>query len=243
MSDIYTIKKFSSQQVLAEKLASEIAVQLNSAIQKKGSAVIAFSGGSTPKLMLQELAKENVDWSAVTMTLVDERCVDQTHDLSNAKFLHECLLNYLPKESNVTPKFLPLFYPSTSNETELKDKVMENYQALTGSSSTQFDVVILGMGDDGHTASFFPDADNVAELVDGNTPESLLCCESPSTQVPRITWSLPKLLDTSLLVLHITGETKFSVLENAIGGNDQLELPIRSVLMQDQTPLDIYYAA
>lgn len=235
------IFEFDSKQKLAAALADDIVTRLQISIQQKGIAIMALSGGSTPLLMLQQLSKKNVDWSKVVVTLVDERCVGQLHSLSNARFLRQNLFDHLP----ATVKFAPLYFPEASDSEALLAMVLEQYCDMTNSSEDRpanFDVVVLGMGNDGHTASFFPDANNIETLVDIDSRDVLLTCESPSTQVPRITWSLPMLLQADMLALHITGESKKQVLQQAMAGQDKAELPIRSVIFQQLTPLDVYYA-
>lgn len=229
---------------LADNLAGEIVVEINNAIAENGSAVIALSGGSTPKPLFEALVDHDVDWSKVIVTLVDERWVDELHELSNAAFIKKYLLSGLPS----TVRFAPLYH-SAASVSESIEFVLSDYCQLTGSSVSQprgFDVVILGMGGDGHTASFFPDANNVAQLVDINSQQALLSCQSPSTQVERITWSLPMLLNTKFLALHFTGKGKLEVFEQALNGgtlepNALAELPIRSAIFQDRTLLNVYY--
>ncbi len=228
-------------QSLAENLAGELVVRINDAILEHGNAVLALSGGSTPKPLFKALAEHDVDWANVIITLVDERWVPETHELSNAAFMQEHLLSDLP----VQPRFVPLYQAAQTVEASYP-LVLQDYYQATGSSEQApraFDIVILGMGGDGHTASFFPDADNVADLIDINATQPLLSCESPSTQVPRITWSLPSLLNTSFLALHFTGAGKLDVFEQAVFGGDFTELPIRSAIFQDQSELKVYYAA
>lgn len=230
----------ADQQSLAENLAGELIVKMDAAIAEKGSAVLALSGGSTPKPLFEVLAEYDLDWSKVIVTLVDERWVDETHELSNASFMKTFLLNALPEPV----RFVPLYHAADSVQDSFPF-VLADYCQATGSSvdaPRAFDIVVLGMGGDGHTASFFPDASNVAELVDINAKEALLTCNSPSTQVERITWSLPMLLNTGFLALHITGEAKKSVFERAAAGGDITELPIRSAVFQDRVPLNVYHA-
>lgn len=230
----------SSQQELAAALANDVARQINLRIELAGRAVIALSGGSTPKLFFKQLATREVDWAKVFVTLVDERWVDESHALSNAAFLKEHFLSLL--ETPAT--FIPLYLAAENAKASL-DSVLQNYCEVTGSALRQpakFDVVVLGMGEDGHTASFFPDADNIAELVDYNSPSALLSCESPSSQVARVTWSLPQITSAQMLILHITGEAKKVVFKQAEQSNDALELPIRSVIFQDISPIQVYYA-
>jgi len=227
-------------QSLAENLAGELVVLINEAIDNKGSAVLALSGGSTPKPLFKALAEHAVDWSKVVITLVDERCVPESHELSNAAFMKQHLLDGLPTQ----PRFVPLYQAAQTVEASFP-VVLADYCDATGSdtySPRSFDIVILGMGGDGHTASFFPDADNVDALVAIDAPNPLLSCHSPSTQVERITWSLPALLNTSFLALHFTGSGKLEVFERAASGGAISELPIRSAIFQDHAPLNVYYA-
>ncbi len=227
-------------QSLAENLAGELVVHIDQAIAEKGSAVIALSGGSTPKPLFNVLADHQVDWSKVIITLVDERWVPTSHSLSNAAFMQQHLLSSLPNEV----RFVPLYQAAQTVEAS-RSLVVNDYCQITDSSvetMRAFDVVVLGMGGDGHTASFFPDADNIHELVDINSREPLLTCNSPSTQVERITWSLPTLLNTGFLALHFIGKDKLSVFEQAVNGDDLAALPIRSAIFQDSTALNVYYA-
>ena len=225
---------------LAESLASEIANQLNQSLADRGSAVLALSGGSTPKPMFAALATQKVDWSKVVVTLVDERWVDESHALSNAAFLRKYFLDALASQAT----FLPLYKSADGVEDSFKH-VLDAYCQITNSSPDQprpFDVVILGMGDDGHTASFFPDASNIDALVDSSTENLLASCYSKSSQVQRITWTLKMLLQPSYLALHFTGSIKKQVFEKAQVAGELSELPIRSAIFQDQRPLHVYYA-
>ena len=231
----------ADQLSLAEHLAGEIVLQINQAIEAKGQAIVVFSGGSTPKPLFEALASDEIDWARVVVTLVDERWVDHNHTLSNSAFLQTYLLDLIdgPK-----PEFVTL-YQSAETVEESCSLVLESYKKLTNSSGSAmqaFDVVVLGMGSDGHTASFFPDAANINELVDPNSTDALLTCSSPTTQVPRITWSVPCLLNTSFLALHITGETKADVFQRACVNHNAFELPIRCAIFQDTTKLQVFYA-
>jgi len=236
----YTFHQGADKQSLAEHLAGELSVQISNAIREKGSAVLALSGGSTPKPLFEALSNLDIDWSKVIITLVDERWVDENHELSNAAFMKTYLLNKLPD----TVRFVPLFQEADSVQASLPFVIADYLQAThsTADAPRAFDIVILGMGGDGHTASFFPDASNVTELVDIDCEHALLSCNSPSTQVERVTWSLPVLLNTTFLALHFTGEGKRAVFEVASEGGDTTELPIRSTLFQDRVALNVYYA-
>ena len=240
----YSWVEAESQSALAEALADKLVSQINLSIETSGIASIALSGGSTPKPLFKALARRQLDWSKLVITLVDERWVPPGHELSNASFMQEHLLNDLPDGVSFVPLY-NLNAPANAPTAESFSQVLNNYCIATHSSPSnprRFDAVVLGMGGDGHTASFFPDADNISDLVDANNANFLLSCESPSTQVQRITWSLPMLLNTPLLALHITGQNKRQVFDSAVKGGPVTELPIRSVIFQQQTPLQVHYA-
>jgi 6-phosphogluconolactonase len=236
----YTFHQGADAQSLAEHLAGEVAQQILKAISEKGSAVLALSGGSTPKPLFEALVEHDIDWAKVIITLVDERWVDKGHVLSNEAFMKTYLLDKLPD----SVRFVPLYQQADTVEASLPF-VIADYLQITNSTldaPRSFDIVILGMGADGHTASFFPDAENIDELVDIDSNEALLSCKSPSSQVERVTWSLPVLLNTDFLALHFTGYDKRVVFEVASENGDTSMLPVRSVLFQDRVGLNVYYA-
>ncbi len=242
MNSQVRVHDFEERELASIALAKEIAEQLNSSIIQKGIATIALSGGSTPMLMLQALAKENIDWDKVVVTLVDDRWVPESNARSNARFLSDHLFAQL----NSPPTFIPLVptpIADAPSQTQI-DVIVQNYQSATGISPEQigFDVVVLGMGGDGHTASFFPDADNISDLIDPQSTSPLLTCHSTSSVEPRITWSLPVLLRSTFLSLLMFGEDKKTVFNDAILLKDCEKLPIASVIHQDQTDLNLFYA-
>ena len=229
---------------LCEALADSILEQLQAAIENKGQGVLALSGGSTPLPLFKELGKRDFDWSQTVITQVDERWVPIGHELSNATTLVDQFLAKLGRP----PRFVPLFTISSAAmcAADSTVSVMTDYCNQTGSTHampSKFDVVVLGMGDDGHTASLFPDAENIGCLINPDTAEPLLTCHTPSSIVPRITWSVPFLTNTDLLVLHITGENKKRVFDSAAVGGSAEELPIRAMIFQDRTPLNVYYCS
>jgi 6-phosphogluconolactonase len=188
------------------------------AIQKNGDAVLAVSGGSTPRPFFAALSKFKLEWAKVKITLVDERLVSEDSPRSNAKLVKESLLQ---NEARVAT-FIPL------------------YQNPDAANLPDFDVAILGMGNDGHTASFFPGGDNLNKALDVNSPESLVTMNAPGAGEPRLTFTLRRLLSTKHLCLHVQGADKMAVLDKALTGNDQFEMPVRAVL-QAAKPLTLYW--
>ncbi len=235
--------EFASPNALAEALANTLVEQFTALLAAECSPLAAFSGGSTPKPLFEALAGKSLEWRHALVTLVDERWVDVAHELSNERFIKAHFLSNLVQQ----PEFLPLYVEADSVATSLPS-VLNNYKRATANRTSKyfFDEVILGMGTDGHTASFFPDADNVRELITYNEAVALQSCVSPASQVERVTWSLAALLRTPFLVLHMTGQTKRELFEQATQADtanlaDLMQLPIRSVAYQSHVPLHVYY--
>lgn len=224
---------FADKLTLADKLARDIASKLDAAVKARGKASIAVSGGGTPKVMFAVLAEQEIDWSKVTITLVDERWVDEDNERSNARMVRSTLIAH---EAHVA-SFLPLFDKAHADDV---DAALEGVGEKVDALGKPFDVVVLGMGPDGHTASFFPGGDHLAEALDLNGNRSVLSMRAGGAGEPRITLSLPRLLDTRTLYLHIEGADKKDVLARAQAGED---FPIAAVLKQDRVPVDVYWAA
>jgi 6-phosphogluconolactonase len=209
---------FDGKEQLAHGLAHDVAVWLNEAIAKNGSALLAVSGGSTPKPFFAALSNMKLAWSKVKVTLVDERQVPEESDRSNARLVKQSLLQNLAAAAT----FIPLY---------------ENPEAA---NLPAFDVVILGMGHDGHTASFFPGGDHLARALDMKTPEAILTMNAPGAGEPRLTFSLARLLHTAHLCLHIEGQDKMKVLDAALAQQDAMQMPVRAVLNATK-PLTLYW--
>lgn len=216
---------------LARALAAHVAEALRRRIARDGTASLAVSGGRTPVAFFEVLAGAPIDWSRVEVTLVDERWVPETSDRSNAALVRRHLL----KGPAAAARFLPLYTGAPTPEEGLTEAA-----ARGAALPSPFAAVVLGMGDDGHTASFFPGAETLAAAIDPSTPEALLAVRADAAGEPRITFTLPRLVSADTLVLHIEGMTKRAVLERACAGGPVDELPVRSVL-RARAPLDVMW--
>ncbi|MDR6898952.1 6-phosphogluconolactonase [Rhizobium miluonense] len=224
---------FANGAELAGKLADKVAETLSAAITVRGSASIAVSGGSTPKAFFQALSSHSIDWGKVTVTLVDERFVPSDNPRSNHLLVQENLL----KDKAAAAKFLPL-YQATASVEEAAVIATEKTKAI----GHPFDVAILGMGNDGHTASFFPGGSNLKTALDPNTPRGIITMEAEGAGEPRLTFTFSSLQDARLLVLHIEGEGKKDVLAKAEAPGEETEMPIRAMLRRAASPVEIYWA-
>ena len=209
---------FESRGSLSSALATDVANALQHHVRVKGSACLAVSGGSTPKLFFETLSRFDVPWSRITVTWVDERQVPETNLRSNAKLVRENLL----QNSAAGAEFVPLF----------ENPDAENIGTL--------DVVVLGMGSDGHTASYFPGSDNLSEALHPETGKRIVKILAPAAGEPRLTFTLPALLDASLLCLHIEGQEKCDVLNQALAEGPVEAMPVRAVL-RSKKPLTLYW--
>jgi 6-phosphogluconolactonase len=209
---------FESRGSLSSALASDVANALQHHVRAKGSSCLAVSGGSTPKLFFETLSRFDVPWSKITVTLVDERQVPESSPRSNARLVRENLL----QNSAAGAEFVPLF---------------ENPDA---ESIATLDVVVLGMGSDGHTASFFPGGDKLNEALNPKTGKRVVEMSVPAADESRLTFTLPALLDASLLCLHIEGQEKRDVLNKALAEGPVEAMPVRAVL-RSKKPLTLYW--
>jgi len=224
---------FDNGAALAEGLADAVAAALSAAIAERGEGTIAVSGGSTPKAFFKALSGKTIDWPKVIVTLVDERFVEPDSDRSNEKLVRDNLLI----NAAAAARLQPLYYPAATAEEAAAAATKQ-----TASIGCPFDVVILGMGGDGHTASFFPGGSRLAEALDPATPRGLMTMEAEGAGEPRLTFTFSSLQDARLLVLHIEGAAKKDVLAKAEAPGDEAEMPIRAVLRRAASPLHIYWA-
>ena len=226
---------FADPLALAEALAHAVADDLRAALAERDTASLALSGGNTPKAFLQALALQELDWPCVMVTLVDERWVPESSERSNAALVRSHLLHGPAAQA----RFVPLYRDAPEPENAIGE--IEDGLAMLPSP---FDAVVLGMGNDGHTASFFPGGDHLATALDPATTAVLLPMRAPDAGEPRITLTLPPILAARRLYLHIEGMGKQQVLAQAVSGEGQgAAYPIRSVLEHVRSPVQIYWTA
>lgn len=227
--------RFADPAALADALAESVAGELRRALEARGRASLAVSGGNTPKRFLQALALRAVDWAAVTVTLVDDRWVPESSTRSNAALVRAHLL----QGPAAAARFLALHRGAGAPEAALPE-LEQALEALP----LPLDVAILGMGEDGHTASFFPGGDRLQQALDPDGAARVLPMRAPGAGEPRITLTLPVLLAAGGLYLHIEGESKRAVLRGAMVTAPGAEpLPIARVLAHARAPVHTYWSA
>jgi len=224
---------FADPAALAEHLAADVAARLADGVARRGTASIAVSGGSTPVRFFQALSGCDIAWDKVVVTLVDERFVPADNPRSN----HLLVATHLLQGKAAQAIFLPLYQdvPSALQAAAIATERTEDI-------GNPFDVVILGMGSDGHTASFFPGGNHLARVIAADAPRGVMTMTADGAGEERLTFSFPSLADARYLVLHIEGDAKKAVLDQAQAGSDEMQMPIRAMLNRAASPIEIYWA-
>jgi 6-phosphogluconolactonase len=222
-------RDFADRAALAEALAAAVAEGLKAGAEARGAASLAVSGGSTPAAFFAALAAhDDVPWDKVTVTLVDERWVDTGSERSNARLVEAKLL----QGRAAAARFVPLYQGGTQPDAGAAS-------AAQRAVPYPLDVAVLGMGTDGHTASFFPGGDTLAAALTAEGP--VIALRAPGAGEPRVTLTLPVLLAARALYLHIEGEEKAATLLRALADGPVEDMPVRAVLRAAATPLTIYW--
>ena len=233
--EISGLHYFDSREEANEALAKQIAEQLTLGIESKGLASLWCSGGSTPTALYQTLAKSNqVVWEKVLISLVDERWVPPTDEASNERLIKQNLLTGNVEQAS----FVPFFQVTPSPEDNQKQLEAELKHAVIG----PLDVVILGMGNDGHTASLFPCAKDTLQAVARENSDYTAVTHPEMAPHPRLTLTLNRLLASRNIYLLLFGEDKLKTLNKAEQQGDELLMPIRYFLRNTSPALQIYWA-
>ena len=222
--------EFATAGELADALASNVAAALRGSLAAKGGAALAVSGGTTPRLFFPALSAQELDWAKVDVTLVDERFVPPDSDRSNEGLVRDGLLEGPASKARFTGLY------SAAHDVETAAAEAEKKIAAL---PRPFTAIVLGMGTDGHTASFFPDADNLDALLDPANPAEVMAVHADSAGEPRLTLTLSRLADASLTVLHIEGAQKRAVLEASLAGG---ALPVARTIAAMNNPVQVYWA-
>ncbi len=225
------IHEFAGRDELAKNLANRIVSNLAAGIEDRGRSTLVVSGGRTPERLFEVLAEVRLDWQNVEILLADERWVPDTDERSNARFLREKLLVCEAATAN--------FSALWSDEQSVEDAALALAKRVSNLPAP-LDAVILGMGEDGHTASLFPDAAELSEAFVPDAPAALAV--SPLSQPEqRITLTPAALTNCRFLAVHIEGDRKWNVLQIAQGSGPEHELPVRSILRTDKVTPEVYW--
>jgi 6-phosphogluconolactonase len=225
---------FENLDSLFVTLAALIAAQLRAALEARPAASLAVAGGRTPAAFLARLSSEILAWDRVFVTLTDERWVGSDDPASNAAMLRKTLL----VGAAAAARFIPLYTGAPT-----PDEALQSVSAALATMPRPFDIMVLGMGDDGHTASLFPGADNLGAALAPKNGQPCMEIRAPGAPQPRITLTLPTLLDARSLFVLFAGPSKQRAYELARKSGPIEDMPIRGVLRNSPVPVDVFYTA
>ncbi|HDS1735040.1 MULTISPECIES: 6-phosphogluconolactonase [Pseudomonas] len=228
LPDVVKTHRLADSNALATTLARDVAERLRQAIAAKGQACVVLSGGRSPVPFLEQLAAEPLDWSKVTVSLADERWVPVEHADSNAGLLGRHLL----KGAAAKARFVGIYQNAANLDAaaELADQALAELPPI--------DVLVLGMGDDGHTASLFPASPLLRQGLAKVSERRVLPMLAPSVPHQRLSMTRALLASAAFIALSVQGTGKLATLRAALEGDDPTEMPIRAFL---HDPLDIYW--
>lgn len=219
-------RHFANATELDKALAGYLSRRLATDVKQHGQASLAVSGGSTPTGLFRQLSGCELDWAKVWLTLVDERCVATDSPDSNERMVREHLL----QDRAACARFIGMAAAGAEDLTVLGREI--------AAIPRPFSAVVLGMGADGHTASWFPQAANLATLLDPANPEDVARTDPVTAPHRRLTLTLAAVLNSREIIIHITGEAKRAVLESA----QSQGCPVAAVLDQCATPVTVWWA-
>lgn len=228
------IETFPSRDAWAEAAAARLAETLTVAIAQHGRAVCAGAGGSTPSPIYARLAQADLDWPRVVATLVDERYVPETSPDSNAALMKRVLLTGPASAA----RFVPLYSPAVT-----VDRAAAVAARALATEGGRLDAVLLGMGEDGHICSMFPDSPTLRTLLTPTLKPSVLGVppgrDGAAPPQERLSINLPYLAAAGRVVLALTGAAKRAVFEREAAGDPAVH-PI-AALVAAEVPLEVLW--
>ena len=226
-------KRYPSMDTLSRDVASGIAAHLARGIAERGIASLVVSGGRTPVKLFEQLRVQTIDWSRVCVALADERWVEPTDAGSNEKLVRDVLL----KDRAAGARFSGM-----KNAAPSPDLGAVSAWETFARVPRPFDVTVLGMGDDGHTASLFPGSPNLHSALNPAASAGCIGMWAPAAPHPRLSLNLSALLDSRRVLILIEGEAKMRTYTLASAAGDVEQMPVRAVLRQSRVPIEVLWA-
>jgi 6-phosphogluconolactonase len=227
------VKRYADMDALARSLAGDTAAQLAAAIAKRGLASLVVSGGRSPVKLFEQLRVQELDWSRICVALADERWVDPSDADSNERLARTVLL----QDCAAAARFSGL-----KNAAPSPDLGAVSAWETFARVPRPFDVTVLGMGDDGHTASLFPGSPNLHSALNPGAAAGCVGMWAPTPPQPRLSLNLSALLDSRRVVILIAGDAKWRTYLKACEDGPVDEMPVRAVLRQQRTPVEVFWA-
>ncbi len=226
-------QRFADLETLSRELAVQLASALRTAIAARGLASLVVSGGRSPVRLFELLRTQPLEWARVCVALADERWVSPQDDASNERLVRDVLL----KDQAAAARFHGL-----KNGAPTPDLGAVSAWETFARVPRPFDAVVLGMGDDGHTASLFPRSPNLPNALNMAASAGCVGMWSPAAPHSRMSLNLSALLDARRVVVLIAGESKWHTYTAACAPGPVEDMPVRAVLRQARTPVDVMWS-
>ncbi len=212
--------------------ANCVAELLRQGIAERKVASLAVSGGRSPIAFFDQLSRQILPWEQVSITLVDERWVPTSSEDSNEHLVWQHLL----RNAAASSQFVPLKTAAASPQDALAER-----ETAINKMPWPLDAIVLGVGEDGHTASLFPGAENLSAALDVTRPALLIDIDPPHADHRRMSLTLRALLHTRRVVLLIQNSRKRAIYQRARDGADVALLPIAGVLAQPKVKVEVFW--
>lgn len=226
-----TFLEFPDRKTASAAAADHLARALERQLDSGGPASLVVSGGGTPVECLRFLSGTELDWHRVTVLPSDERWVPADHTDSNEAMIRQQLLTGAAGAAHWLPFYRPGLDPATA-ATAIGEEIL----ALP----RPFGAVLLGMGEDGHFASLFPDYDGLGSALDPDSDVYCVPVQTLGSPHPRISLTLAALVDSVAIQLLFFGAAKRRVFDSALNGSGSF--PLAALLSQDRTPVTAIWA-
>jgi 6-phosphogluconolactonase len=224
--------EFSTLKACEDALLNQLTGSIESLLSQNKAVKLALAGGNTPKGFYKKLSRVSLDWEKIAVTLTDERWVNVNDDASNERMLKQTLFQNKAKIA----QFLGLKTPEQSPELG-----QPHTTSLLSDHFPQLDYVVLGMGEDGHFASIFPEMNNTRALLELEQTEKCLPA-LPEGQPARMSLTLSYLLTAQHIFLLVTGKAKKNIINQQLKPDALPTLPIHWLLQQTHCPVTIYWS-
>ena len=220
------VRRFPDATALTEALAADVIAALQQGLRERRGASLVVAGGRSPVALFDKVSGAELDWQRVWVTLTDERWIDATSSDSNEHLVREHLLRNAAANAN---------FVGMKNDAADPVRGAAASWAAIAPLPRPFDYVLLGMGEDGHTASLFPDSPALYTALDAQQPPGCVGMRAPAPPQARMSLNLSALLDARRIALWATYER--ALMEGPVA-----QMPVRALLRQQHVPLAVYWA-
>jgi len=226
-------RRFPDAAALTAALAADIAAALEEGLAAGRAVSLVVPGGHTPAPVFEALSSTDLDWDDVWVTLTDERWVDSASDKSNEHLVRQHLLRNAAAKAHLIG---------------LKNKAADPKAGAHASWSAvaeaprPFDFVLLGMGDDGHIASLFPNSPDLEVGLDLKQHPGCIAMTGASEPRARLSLNLRALVDSRRIAIMIVGASKWETYQRARTAGSIVDMPVRALSLQQNVPVTVYWS-